>query len=133
MSLDSRNEDLNQKIGDTDLPSAVATLVKDAKKRKRQLRLLATSIILDIVLTVGLTFLSIRTHNLAVTADSNHSAIVRSCESSNDARASNKQLWHFLLDLPTPNAQTIQQQTNRDKFSMYVDKTFAPRDCNAIN
>lgn len=132
MSLDDRNRELNKKIAEGDLGMAVAVLVQDAKKRKRQVRLLTLSIVLDILLTIGLFYQSHRTAQLASRADSNSAAILRSCETSNEARANNKQLWGFLLSLPTPNAPTIQEQANRDKFAAYVNMTFAPRDCSKV-
>lgn len=132
MGLDERNAVLNQKIDDTDLPNAVATLIKDAHRRKRQLTVLTISIILDLALTIGLGFVSIRTHNLAATAENNKQAILRNCQTSNEARANNKQLWDYLLNLPTPNAPTLQQQQVRIQFGAYVDKTFAPRNCSKM-
>lgn len=132
MNLDERNATLNQKIDDTELPDAVSTLVKDAKKRKRQVKLLTASIILDLLLTIGLGFLSIQTHNIASKSESTQQALIKGCESTNDARSSNKLLWHYLLDLPTPAAPTLQQQQVRDQFTQFVDKTFALRDCSAV-
>lgn len=132
MSLDDRNRELDKKIADSDLSEAVATLVKDAQKRKRQVRLLTISILLDILLTIGLGVVSVNTHSIATQAENNQQAIMRSCETSNDARANNKQLWTFALTLPTPNVPTLQQQINRDKFEAFVNKTFAPRDCSKL-
>lgn len=132
MNLDERNAALNKKIQSTDLSEAVATLVKDAHKRKKQVRLLAVSICLDLLLTVGLGFISIETHGIATKSESNQAALLKSCETTNDARASNKVLWDYLLNLPTPNVPTLQQKEVRDQFSTFVDKTFAPRDCSSV-
>lgn len=129
MSLDERNEELNRKIDHTDLSSAVDTLIKDAKKRKRQVILLSLSIGLDLLLTVGLGFLSIQTHNVASQSENNKVALVRSCETTNDARASNKALWDYLLALPSNEPATSAQQSEIDSFKAFIDKTFAPRDC----
>lgn len=128
-SLEQRNDTLNKQIDSTDLPAAIQTLIADARKRRRQLRLLALSICLDVLLTVALGWLSVRTHSIATQSESNKQAIVMSCQQTNDARASNEQLWKYLLSLPTPNAPTLQQQAVRKQFSAFIDKTFAPRDC----
>lgn len=132
MSLNSRNDELNEKLDGTDLPKAVQVLVKDAKKRKRQVRLLAISITLDIILTLGLAFLSLQTRELAAKAENNHNAIVRNCETSNDARSRNKELWDFAFNLPATSVPTAQQQDNIDKFKAKVDDTFTLRDCSQI-
>lgn len=132
MSLEQRNAELEKKLAGSPLPLAIEALIKDASKRKRQVRLLTISIFLDILLTIGLAVVSLNTHKLATQADSNQQAIIRSCETGNEARANNKQLWTYLLNIPTPNAPTFQQQQVRDQFSAFVDKTFAPRDCSKV-
>lgn len=132
MRLDERNDELNKKISETDLPNAVATLITDAKKRKRQLIGLTVSLVVDVLLTLGFGFLAVQTHATANKSESNQQALVSTCEATNEARANNKMLWNYLLDLPTPNAQTLQQKQVRDKFSAFVDKTFAPKDCSTI-
>lgn len=129
MSLDSRNDQLNEKLDATDLPNAVHVLVKDAHKRKRQLRLLAISITLDLILTGGLAYLSLQTHSIAKQAESNRAAIIRNCETSNDGRAKNKELWDFAFNLPPATTQTEQQKSNLEKFKAKVDDTFMLRDC----
>lgn len=129
-TLDERNQELNDKIAGSDLDQAVAALLADAKKRRRQIRLLFISIILDILLTIGLTGLSFVTHQLASNAENAQDAIINNCRVGNEARANNKQLWTYLLNLPTPNAPTLEQQKIRQQFSDFVDKTFAARDCN---
>lgn len=132
MSLDERNEELNRKINDTDLPNAVATLVVDARKRKKQLRLLAISIFLDLLLTVGLGFVSVQTHEIAVKAESNQQSLMRSCEATNEARANNKVLWDHVFELTTSQTRTPDEQAEMDNFKGFVQKTFAPRDCSAL-
>ena len=128
-TLDERNQELNDKIAGSTLDQAVGALLADAKKRRRQIRLLFVSIILDIMLTFGLAGLSLVTHSLASNAENAQDAILHSCQVSNEARANNKQLWTYLLSLPTPNAQTLEQQKVRQQFADFVDKTFAQRDC----
>lgn len=132
MSLDERNEALNKKLDATELPRAVDTLIKDADRRKKQVRLLAFSIALDFVLTIGLSFLSIQTHGIAGRSESNEQAIVRSCEANNESRAKNKIIWSYLLSQPQTQPVPPDQQAQRDRFSKLVNDTFAPRDCNNV-
>lgn len=135
MSLDERNRDLNQKIHDSDINEAVDVLIKDAKKRNQQITILAFTIILDVILTFGLAYLSFQTQEIASQAENNKQALVRNCETTNAARANNKELWDYLLSIPADpedTPRTIEQQEQLDKFKDFVDKTFAPRDCSKI-
>lgn len=132
MSLDDRNDELNRKIGETNLPDAVISLAKTAKQNRNRIRLLAISIILDILLTIGLGLLAVQTHTTANKAESNSQALVASCQSVNDARANNKTLWDYLLSLPTPIAPTLQQQQVRNQFSVFLNKTFAQKNCDQL-
>ena len=133
MSLDSRNAELNKRIKDTDLPAAVEVLLKDARKRSRQVKLLAISLALDILLTFGFGFVSFRTAEIASQADSNSAALQRTCESTNEARANNKKLWDYLFAQPPAPDQTPEQAAAIAQFKVFVDKTFAPRDCDIID
>lgn len=133
--IDQRNKELDKKIEHTDLPDAVQVLIKDAKRRRHQLLALTVSLILDFLLTIGLFAVSVKTQQVAGQADSNHQAIVRSCEASNEARANNKALWDYILELPpnpTQGPLSADQQKQREDFKIFVAKTFAARDCSAI-
>lgn len=131
MSLDSRNEDLNKKIDDTDLPSAVRVLIDDAKKRRNQIRWLVVSITLDFILTIGLTVLSIRTNQVASLAQSNRTALIQNCETSNDSRERQRALWAYVIALPPQQPPTPEQQKRVEEFQKFVDTTFSQRDCQA--
>ena len=132
MSLNERNDVLNKKINESDLPDVVAVLAKDAHRRRRQVFALTISLILDFILTAGMTFLSVQTHSVAAQAENNQQALVRSCETTNAARANNKQLWDYILNLPSENPRISSEQLQIDKFKTFVDKTFAPRDCSKV-
>lgn len=128
MNLDQRNSQLEERLKDSDLSKAVEVLVKDAKKRKRNEKILAISILLDVLLTLGLGLVSIQTHRIAVKADTNRNALIRTCESGNEARKNNREIWDYVLEITAnapPNAQ-------REKFISKVNATFAPRDCSSI-
>lgn len=131
MSLDSRNEELERKLSKTQLPDAVATLMDDAKKSRRRVRLLTASIILDFVLTIGLTVVSAKTADLTRQAQSNKAALIQNCETANDSRNKQLTLWGYVLALNPEQARTPEQQAAVDKFAKFVEDTFAPRDCEA--
>lgn len=131
-SLDKRNADLEEKIKATDLPKAVETLIKDAKRGRRRFVLLAITVVFDVLLTFGFGYITIRTHNLASQAESNSAAIVRSCEVGNESRANNKKLWEYILGLPPTSAPSVERDQRIAEFKAFVDKTFAQRDCSNL-
>lgn len=122
MNLEQRNAKLEEKLKETELPGAVAVLIKDAAKRKKQLRLLTIIICLQLLLTVFGVFTFIQTSN-------NHVDIVRNCESSNEARANSRKIWDYILDQPAPTPPTPEQQARIDKFKKLVVDTYMPRNC----
>lgn len=132
MNLNARNADLDSRISDTDLPGAVDTLIRDARKRKRQMILLTSSVVFDLLLTVGLSVMSVQTHRLASRSESNKTAIIRTCESNNNSRANNKELWTYLLSQPPTEPVDPGRQAKIDQFRAFVNKTFAPRDCKSV-
>lgn len=132
MNLEQRNNQLEEKLKDSDLTKAVEILIKDAKKRRRQVTILTISVILDIILTAGISYLSIRTHDLASKAESNHEAVVRSCYNSNEARANNSTLWDYLLAAQPKKPLSQEEMKFRDDFVKLKEETFKPRPCNEI-
>lgn len=132
MNLEQRNKQLEEKLKDSDLPKAVTILIKDAKKRKRNEKILAVSVILDILLTIGFGFITIRTHRLAVQAETNRNSIVRTCQSSNEARANNKLLWDHIIDITNKPPASPEETKGRIDFKAFIDKTFEQRDCSKL-
>lgn len=132
MNLEQRNADLDKKLKDTDIPQAIDTLIKDAKRRKRHVRLLAISLALDVLLTVAFGYISIRTADLASKADSNRAALVRSCETANQSRSDNREIWDYVLELSQRPSTTPAEQETRDKFVAKVNETFKPRNCSEV-
>ena len=132
MNLDQRNDELNHKLDESDINEAVFILIKDAKKRKQQIFALAFTIALDIILTLCLILLSFKTSDIASQAENNKQALKRSCETTNAARANNKELWDYLLSLPPREPRTTEEQKQLDAFKEFVNKTFAEKDCNKL-
>lgn len=131
MGLDERNEELDKQLQVHPVEESVAVLMKDAKARKLQVRILLVSVILDILLTVGLTVVSIKTSDVAHLAQSNREAVFANCQTSNDSRHNNRILWDYLLALPPEQPQSDQQKLQIAKFKEFVATTFAERDCQA--
>lgn len=131
MSLDERSDALDKRLEEHPAEEAIRVLVKDAKRRKRQLRILTVSVILDILLTFGLATVSYQTSQIARLAESNKNAVVANCEVSNDSRRNNKALWDYLLALPPSETQTPAEAQQVNQFKSFVAKTFAERNCQA--
>lgn len=131
MSLDSRNDDLNKKIEDTDLPNAVAVLLKDARKRRRQLRWLATALALDFLLMIAIAVLLVRTSDIAKLSQSNQQALIQNCETANDSRTKQLTLWRYVLSITPDQPRTPEQEAMVKDFTKFIQTTFAPRDCQA--
>lgn len=132
-NLDERSDALDAKMAESPPEEAIKVLVKDANRAKRTVRILIISVILDILLSIGLAYITIQTHHIATQADNNQDAIMRSCEVANEGRANNKALWNYLLSLPPETPLTPEQQTRVTDFQKFIDKTFAPRDCTTEN
>lgn len=60
---------------------------------------------------------------------------VANCESSNEARKAQRDLWGFILEISAANpkqTQTAEERKNLVKFQAYVTTTFADRDCSKV-
>lgn len=128
MNLAQRNAKLEEKLKDSDLPKAVTILVKDARKRKRNEKILAISLALDILLSVGLAIGYRQNHQLAVKAETTQNAVIRSCENSNDARKNNREIWDYIIELTAKAPPTPE----RDTFIKKINDTYQLRDCTKI-
>lgn len=132
MSLDDRNKELEEKLQANPIDSQIATLVMADRRRKDQIRLLAFSILLDVLLTFGFGYMTLRTNHLASLAESNKSALIARCESTNDARAKNEKLWDYLINQGKDQPRTPEQQKFFNDFVTLKTETFAPTDCSKI-
>lgn len=131
MSLAERADELDKKLEQNPIDTSIETLAQDARRARRNVKLLAASIILDFILTVGLTFLSFQTSHLASLSQSNKAAVIQNCETANDSRTAQRQLWGYVLSLTPQQPRTPEQQARVDEFAKFVDQTFKPRDCQA--
>lgn len=131
MSLDSRSDELDKKLENNDIDKSVATLIKGAHRQRRAIRLLAVSIVLDFILTIGLTVVSVKTNEVARLAQSNKEAVIANCETANESRANQLKLWQYVFDIPPTVPRTPEQDKRVGEFKVFIDKTFAQRNCHA--
>lgn len=102
----------------------VAITAKVGKRNRRMIRWLALSIVVDVILTFGLGWATIRLNQVTASAHTR-------CESGNVFRANNTQLWEHILTLPPGATQTAKQKQQTDDFRKYLLKVDAPVKCPA--
>ncbi len=130
MSLDDRNQELEKALETNPIDIQIAALVRADNRRKGQIIVLAISIVLDILLTIGFGYLAIQSSTTASRAESNETALNARCVSTNEARAKNAKLWDYLVDQSQNQPRTLEQQKFRDDFITLKNETFAPTVCN---
>lgn len=131
MTLASRSDELDKKLENNSIDASIETLVKDAVRARRNVKLLAASIALDFILTIVLAVVSYKTNELAHLAQTTKQAVIQNCETANDSRIAQKQLWGYVLSLTPQQPRNEEQQARVDEFAKFVDQTFKPRDCQA--
>lgn len=130
------SEVLDEKINNIDGNSGVPELIRRLNREKKITRILAVSITLDILLTMGLSFLSYKVldNNNKLVKVSQQST-VHVCEAVNSTNAIQLKLWEYLLSIPptAPPVQTPEQMKMAAdqlvQFKQYVAKAFAPEQC----
>lgn len=122
------------------LREEIGTLRDLGQRNRRLIWGLAVSLILDVLLSVAVAVVAVKSTDAAdrateatSLANRNRQTQVATCLASNDTRAANIQLWNYVLDLAAKgNPNPTPQQTERIKqFKTYLAEVFAPRDCNA--
>lgn len=130
-NLEERDDELNKQMATHPAEESIQVLVKDAHRSKRYFRILAISVALDIILSIGLAFFAYQTNQAVRVAQSSRAAIVANCETANDSRNKQLVLWGYVLSLTPQQPRTPEQEARVDEFKEFVEKTFAPRDCQA--
>lgn len=122
------------------LGNQIHALTKYGRQSRRLIWSLAASLLLDLVLSVIVWVVAVQANHasdLAAEATSvanqNHQAQVTTCVASNEARAATVQLWNYVLDLSTKNELGADKHKQIDDFRVYVNTTFAQRDCNTAS
>lgn len=118
------------------LNTNIEDLTKYGRKNRKFIRWLAASLIFDVVLSLGLGTVALNARSASdharqatsaahVNAQNAHTT----CVSGNESRKLNRELWQYVLSVPPSTPQTADQLKVRQQFQVYIDKTFAPRDC----
>lgn len=119
------NDAFDAKVSKSDINKTIEALVLGARRMKYLF-------IFEAVLTLVLGYVFIRQSVSNAQIQNNHNALVSSCLSGNDFRKTNLALWEYILSIPPQEPPTPEQKKVAATFKVYVEKTFAPRDCSQI-
>jgi hypothetical protein len=109
-------------------------IVTQQGKSRRNIRLIAVSVVLDIALSVSLVFLAV---SQAHVSDSIHSSQLAACALGNGFRASQAQVWdHFIARSAAPPGETAAQRTARLRrladARAYIARHYRPVNCQLL-
>lgn len=112
-----------------DLADAVVALGKIVQRDRRRVRILAASVILDIVLSIAVGFFAVTAVSAKDQAEQNRTNSRIACLAGNDARAGQIQLWDYVLSVSASKSPTPEEKARTETFRVYVKNLFKPRDC----
>lgn len=116
------------------LTETVGELKESDRKHGTYIGLLGVSFFLDVCLTIGMFYVG---HKAQVTANQVADNQHATCISSNEGRALQIKLWNYVLAFPPPANETTDQAARRTqnvaKFKVFLNTTYAPRDCSKIH
>jgi hypothetical protein len=106
-------------------------------RNRRLIRVMAASLVFDVLLSLGLAFAVHRAQEASDRASRAASATVVTCRSSNEARAVQTDLWDYILtqfnqSIAETPAESAERSVNVGKFKVYIATAFAQRDCDAL-
>lgn len=112
-----------------ELTGQLAATVRYGHRNRHLIVGLAVSLVVDVALTVALAVVAVQARDATDAAARVHDRQVATCESGNDARAAQIQLWNYLLSVPPVRPLTAEQKQQITQFRAYVHRVFAARDC----
>ncbi len=122
-----------------ELSAHIVNLTAYGRRNRRLIRLLAVSLVLDVVLSLGLGWVAFNAKEASDSARraTTAAALVATdahatCLTSNEARAVQHDLWKYVLNVPPSRPLTATESGQRAQFRTYIDATLAPRDCDKV-
>ncbi len=105
-------------------------LVKRTRRDRLLLIILCISFVLDVALTITVSFLSVHAANQASAI---HQSQLAACAIGNKSRADQITLWEGLFRLSAQNQHPTPKEVQQQKvFLAFIDKTFAPVSCSGL-
>jgi hypothetical protein len=121
-----RSDELDEKIANS---THIHALIAASQRTKVMIRLLAVSLALDVMLSLGFGWLALRAEMLAEQANSIEYQQYTACKSGNNARAGQLEVWDYLLNLPPTTPQTPAQKAQIQQVRGHLHGVLAPRRC----
>jgi hypothetical protein len=106
-------------------------------RNRRLIRIVAVSLIFDVLLSLGLGFAVHHAQEASDRAGRAASATVVTCRSSNEARAVQTDLWDYIFtqfaqSIDQSPAESAERAVNIAKFKAYIATAFAQKDCDHL-
>lgn len=121
------------------LSGSVTALARKQRRDRALLVWVFAGLCVSLVALVLVGFVAVRANNAAKDADaahtlaeSNKAAAQLTCEAGNQSRATQVQLWSYVLTMFAGNNNTTltpEQRQRLAEFHLYVQQVFKPRDC----
>lgn len=126
-NLIRRNDALDQRLKatDTNVEGSIQALITASKSNRKLINWVIVSMIVEAIVAFVSVFAFVK-------ASQNHSTLITNCNSGNEFRATEKSLWNFILSIPSETKPTPEQQKQLEGFKVFLEKTFAPRDCTTL-
>jgi hypothetical protein len=121
----ARMEALGEALND--VSQRLQTVSENARNTRRLAVGLTVSLILDVLLTVTVTLLSLSALNQGTVL---HQSQLTACSLTNQSRAEQRALWSYLFQQDV--RATAKERQREQQLLQYVDKTFAPENCSAL-
>ena len=114
------------------LVDKVDDLAEAHRISKTRMRILAASVVFDILLSVILGVVAWRADTAIKEAQQSSSAAVVNCEAQNAQGVRTKALWSYAFGLSPESERTSIEQERINNFQAYLDRTFTQKDCSKL-
>lgn len=104
------------------------------KRNRRAIYGLVISLMLDVILSVVVAVLAVKTADANSAARVNHQSQVAGCKATNTSRADNELLWDFFLQLSVPDESKLPaaEKAKLHALQAKIVQTYAQRDCDNL-
>lgn len=124
-----KSDAYDEKLKEAGIHSVVDALSRHLRRQGKIQKAVVLSLTIDVILSVAIGILALRAEQAATKANKAQDIAAVTCITSNQARATEKTLWDFVLNLP-PNAdQTPTEKKEVEQFKELLANTLAPRPC----
>jgi hypothetical protein len=123
---------LNESV--TELKEEIHSLQVYGRRNRHYIVGLGISLAFDLLLSVVVIVVAIQANAANDRANANHEYQVDTCNSSNAARQTSRDLWNYVLDAASKNPanETPERKKQISDFRAYMENSYAPRDCSKV-